>query len=84
MHEIGNNMKCRQMSGLGGNIPEDHIDRISVKEPHYRECGLDLPFRDITKLTGDETALGNKEFDHPGPDVANEGPMPVEHTSSIR
>ncbi|HUS39431.1 MAG TPA: hypothetical protein VMX74_08275 [Pirellulales bacterium] len=63
---------------------EKAADPGIVAEPHYRECGLDLPFRDITKLSGDEVAMGNTEFDHPGPDVLNEGPMELEHTSRTR
>jgi len=76
------NTVSRQMAGLG-TAPEG-IQPKPVLEPEFRECGQDLPFLDITKLTGDETQLGNIEFDHEGPDVLNEGPMELEHTSNTR
>ena len=80
MHEL----KSRQMAGIGNkNIAENHIDSISHKEPHYRECGLDLPFIDVTRMSGDEKEVGNKEFDHPGPDVLGQEPMPVAGDSSL-
>jgi len=74
----------RQMAGIGNNnIPENHIDSHKMVESHYRECGVDLPFIDVTRMSGEETAVGNIEFDHPGPDVLSEGPMPVAGSSEL-
>ena len=75
-------MRSRQLAGYP-DAPEGE-QPIPAKEPHYRECGEDNAFRDITKMTGNETEIGDTRFDHPGPDVENEGPMEVEHTSKTR
>ena len=72
----------RQMAGLG-HAPEGEQPTFA-KEPHYREVGEDNAFRDITRMSGNEREIGDTRFDHPGPDVENEGPMEIEHTSKTR
>ncbi len=74
-------MKSRQMAGLVANDPEGEEPTFAT-EKHYRECGEDNAFRDVTRMTGKETEVGDTRFDHPGPDCTKEGRMPIEHTSN--
>ena len=65
--------KSRQCKGLSQG-PEG-VQPTPVVEAHYRECGEDNAFRDVTKLTGNENELGDTRFDHPGPNVLAQKPM---------
>jgi len=71
----------RQLAGLVVGDPEGEAP-VGVFEPPHRETGEDNAFRDITRMTGEETEIGDTRFDHPGPDVLGQGPMPREHTSA--
>ena len=73
--------QSRQLAGLVVGNPEGEAP-LGEKRHHYREDGEDNPFRDVTRMTGDETEIGDTRFDNPGPDLYKEGRMPIEHTSA--
>ncbi len=73
--------QSRQLAGLVVGNPEGDTPLGEVRH-HYREDGEDNAFRDITRMTGAETEIGDRRFDQAGPDLYQEGRMPVAHTSA--